>query len=117
MFDHVGMDGEHIVYAIAVGRQHLRGEDDVEQQVAGHGQADDIGAAGNLVRSIPRIDALATGVLSASILDEKDEGGWTAGKPERQSAIRRGRRRATAGERSPQTQLRPAGLQPLRARR
>ena len=73
--DHVGVDGERIVYAVAVGRQHLRVEDDVEQKVAGDGQADDVGAAGNLIGSIPGIDALATGVFGASVLNKKDEGG------------------------------------------
>ena len=72
--DHVGADGEHVVYAVAVGRQHCGIEDDVEQEIASDGQADDVSAAGDLVRSVPGIDALAAGVLSARILNEKDEG-------------------------------------------
>lgn len=57
--DHVGADGQRVVYAVAVGRQHLRVKDDVEQEIAGDRKADDMGAAGDLVRSIPGIDALA----------------------------------------------------------
>ena len=72
--DHVGADGEHIVYTVTVGRQHLIVEDDVEQKVAGDGQTDDVGTAGYLIGSIPGINALAAGVLGARILDEKDAG-------------------------------------------
>ena len=71
--DHVGADGERVVYAVAIGRQHRGVENDVEQKVAGDGQADDVGTAGDLVRSIPGIDALTAGVLSARVLNEKDE--------------------------------------------
>ena len=72
--DHVGTDGERVVYAVAVGRQHLRVEGDVEQEIAGDRKADDVGAADDLIRSIPGIDALAAGVRRASVLDKKDEG-------------------------------------------
>ena len=73
--DHVGADGECVVYAVAVGRQHCGIEDDVEQEITGDGQGDDVGAAGDLVCSIPGIDALTADIFGARVLDEKDERG------------------------------------------
>ena len=46
--DHVSANGEHIVYAVAIGSQYRGVEDDVEQEVAGDGQANDVGAAERL---------------------------------------------------------------------